>query len=198
MRIGLDLTQWMAVAGLAGLALAMAVPAAGGDEPPRCSLWIDACQGEPLSYQGLLDDLAEVRVIYLGERHTLQRHHDLQAQIVADLTKRGVKLAVGLEQLEAFQQPQADEFNAGKLSVDQLAAAVGWGHRWPNWPQYRAVLEAARAAVVPIVALNARTETVRQVARGGGVDKLSADLRRQLPAVMQLDDPPYAKLLARR
>lgn len=198
MRIGFDMSPWMAVAAVAGVALAMAVAPVRGDQPPRCSLWIDACQGEPLSYQAVLDDLAEVRVIYLGERHTLQRHHDLQAQIVADLAKRGVKLAVGLEQLEAFQQPQADQFNAGQCDVDQLAAAVGWGRRWPNWAQYRAVLEAAQAAGAPIVALNARTETIRQVARGGGVGQLSAELRQQLPAAMQLDDPAYAKLLAQQ
>lgn len=169
--------------------------AGGADEAPRCRLWIDACQGEPTTYPAVLADMAGVRVVYLGERHTLARHHDLQAQLVTDLAAQGTPLIIGLEQLEAFQQPQLDEFNAGKLTFDQLAEATQWAQRWNNYRQYQPVLEAARKADAWVIGLNARSQTIRQVARGGGVAKLDAVTRKELPAEMQLVDPPYEKLL---
>ena len=56
--------------------------ASAGAEPPRSTLWIDAYEGEPTPYGAVLDDLAQARVVYLGERHTLERHHATQAAIV--------------------------------------------------------------------------------------------------------------------
>ncbi|MDY0170407.1 MAG: ChaN family lipoprotein [Thermoguttaceae bacterium] len=177
-----------------------ALPAgAAADEPApevgRCSMWVDSYRGEPVPYEAVVDDLAGVRVVYLGERHRLVRHHEMQARIIADLAARGRRLVVGLEQIEATRQPVVDRFNAGQLDFEQLAEATDWAKRWPNYQQYRPVLEAARKANAPLVALNAPAETIRQVARGGGVEQLDPELRRQLPREMMLDDEPYARLL---
>jgi uncharacterized iron-regulated protein len=164
-------------------------------EPPRTSLWIDLVEGEPVDYRTMLDDLAGVRVVYLGERHTVVRHHAAQAEIVAGLASRKRPLVLGLEQIEAEQQPIVERFNRGELDFEKLADALQWGRRWRGYEQYRPVLEAARRHNVPVLGLNARSETIRQVARGGGVAKLAPELRRQLPAEIQLDDAPYRRLL---
>ena len=87
--------------GLPGFALA-------ADEGGRWSLWIDVYQGEPLAYEDVLDDLTSVRVIYLGECHTVTRHHQMQERILTDLVQRGKPLVLGLEQLESFQQAVVD------------------------------------------------------------------------------------------
>jgi uncharacterized iron-regulated protein len=142
-----------------------------------------------------LEDLAKARVIYLGERHTLQRHHELQARIVADLAKQGVSLVVGLEQIEAVQQPLVDKFNSKEFDFDKLAEAIQWAKRWHNYRQYRPALEAAQKAGAPVLGLNARSEVIRQIARSGGVEKLPPEIRKELPADLQLQDPPYEKLL---
>jgi uncharacterized iron-regulated protein len=164
-------------------------------EPPRTSLWIDLVEGEPVDYRTMLDDLDGVRVVYLGERHTVIRHHAAQAEIVAGLASRKRPLVLGLEQIEAEQQPIVERFNRGGLDFEKLADALQWGRRWRGYEQYRPVLEAARRHNVPVLGLNARSETIRQVARGGGVAKLAPELRRQLPAEIQLDDAPYRRLL---
>ena len=176
-------------------AAACSAQAESRPEAGRLSLWVDPYRGEPVPYQAVVDDLAGVRVVYLGERHRLERHHAMQAQLIADLAARERPLAVGLEQLEAERQPELDRFNAGELDFEQLAEATGWAARWPNYEQYRPVLEAARKAGAPLVALNARAETIRQVARGGGVAQLPPELRGQLPPDMVLDDEPYERLL---
>ncbi len=171
-------------------------PAGQRADAEPASLWIDVCQGEPAPYQDVLDDLATVRIIYLGERHTLQRHHAMQAKLVADLARKGLPLAVALEQMEAAQQSQLDRYNRGEIDFDQLAQLTAWPKRWQNYRQYRPVLEAARRCKAPVVALGAKFETIRQVVWSGGIDRLPAELRKELPASVQVRDPPYEKSLS--
>jgi len=177
------------------LILAGAAAVGAEEKDQRGSLWIDLYRGEPLSYGQVIDDLAGVRVIYLGESHRLQRHHDIQLQIFTDLAKRDVPLVLALEQLESYQQPILDKYNQGKITYEQLVKETKWEQRWGNYKQYRPLVEAARKAGAPILALNARSTTIRQVARGGGVEKLDAKLRKELPAEIDLKDPLYLKLL---
>lgn len=167
-----------------------------GEDAPRPSLWIDMYDGEPADYETMIDDLAESRVVYLGERHTLERHHATQAKIVADLAARKVPLVVALEPLESSQQPAVDRFNRGEIDFKDLAEATGWARRWSNYAQYRPVLEAARQARAPVIGLSPNPEIIRKVARGGGVARLDEMTRKELPANMQLADPVYEKLLA--
>jgi len=186
------------------LALALLPSASRGadDEnkpaPPRLQCWVDLYRGEPLSYQAVVDDLAGVGVVYLGERHGLARHHKIQEQIITDLAARGVPLVLGLEQMEAVYQRHLDRYSRGEIDFDELAEATEWKRRWAEYESYRGALEAARTAKAPILALNARRETIRKVARGGGVDRLDAASRKELPEDLHLDDTTYEQLLRLR
>lgn len=184
----------MAVGAFVVLGLAAALRLQAG-EVERPSLWIDAYQGEPIAYEELLKDLVTAKVIYLGERHTVQRHHDLQVKLIGDLSAKGVALVLGLEQLDTSAQPALDQFNRKEIDLAKLAELTNWAKQWRNYEQYGSALEGARKAGAPVIALNARTELIREVARGGGVDKLPPQARRELPADMQLQDPAYEKLL---
>jgi uncharacterized iron-regulated protein len=164
-------------------------------EPQRATLWLDLYGGEPVPYDEVLADLAEARIVYLGERHTVGRHHDIEARIVEDLGQRNLSLVVALEQMESSRQPALDRFNRRELDFDQLAEATNWAERWPNYRQYRPRLEAARKHGGAVIGLNAASETIRRVARAGGVAKLDPNQRKALPAEMQLHDPLYEKLL---
>ena len=185
---------------LVALAIALTTPSLA-EEPGTTTtggsgIWIDIYRGEPLRYTELLDDLTTADVIFLGEYHILQRHHAIQIKIVGDLAERGVALALGLEQMESFQQAHLDRYNRGEIDFEQLAAATDWANRWSNYRQYRPIVEAAHKAKIPMVALNARTESIRQVVRCGGVDHLPAAVRKDLPAEMSLRDPVYEKVLS--
>ncbi|MCR4412611.1 MAG: ChaN family lipoprotein [Thermoguttaceae bacterium] len=164
-------------------------------EDRRPALWIDLCEGEPIAYDEVVADLAGARVIYLGERHSLARHHEIQAGLVGDLARQGTKLVLGLEPMESVHQPHLDRYARGEITFEQLAETTQWAKRWRGYEGYRAVLEAARKAGAPILGLNARIETIRQIARSGGVDKLDSALRAELPGDMRLSDPPYEKFL---
>ncbi|HUT09425.1 MAG TPA: ChaN family lipoprotein [Thermoguttaceae bacterium] len=177
------------------LILAAAGSAVAEDDDGRPAVWIDLYRGEPLSYAEILEDLASVRVIYLGESHRLQRHHDIQDRIVADLAKRDIPLVLALEQMESFRQPVLDRYNRGEITFDELARATEWPERWENYRQYQPILKAAREAGAPVLALNARSEAVRQIVRSGGIENLAPEVRKELPDDIQTKDPPYEKLL---
>ena len=182
---------------VASLSLVVLLQTACATRPDnRCGFWIDVYNGEPVSYTDLVDDLAGVRVVYLGERHTLERHHDLQERIVRDLAARGVPLVLALEQLEYPSQPALDRYNEGEIDFDELAKETDWAKRWSNYEQYRPVVEAAHAAGAPVLALNARSETIRQVGRKG-LEGLPPETRAELPVEIVVDDPMYRSHLNR-
>ncbi len=168
------------------------------DEPPvideegRCSFWIDLYSGEPVAYRRILADLMDARVVYVGERHTLARHHAWQEKLLRDMSEHGKKLVLGLEQMEVDRQSELDRYWRGEIDFEELAEATDWENRWSNYEQYRGILEAAREHGMPILALNARREIVRQVARKG-LDGLDPDERAELPDEFLLDQPMYRR-----
>lgn len=157
----------------------------------RCQMWIDAVKAEPITFDTLMDDLADVDVIYLGERHTVDRHHAIQAQIIDALGQRGQRLIIAMEQVEALNQPALDRYNNGALTFEQLAEEIDWGKQWNNYADYRPLLDAGRRHGAKVVTLNARSELIRQIGRGG-LAALPAEMRRQLPDEINTDDPTYA------
>ena len=163
--------------------------------PSATGVWINALSGEALTFDELVADLATVDLVLIGERHTIDRHHELQERIVRALAERGRPLALGLEMMESRHQPTLDRYAAGGIDFNGLVRLTDWESAWSNCRDYRGVLEAAREAGAAIVALNAPAETIRAVARGGGVASLPADLRAQLPDELQLDDPAYERWL---
>lgn len=157
---------------------------------PRHGMWVDAYRGEPVTYSDMLGDLAKVDVIYLGERHTLMRHHDIQHRVVSDLIAQGRTVILGLEQLEDYQQPVVDRYNRDEITYEELAEQTDWAARWNNYLDYRHIVEVVHEAGGTITALNARQEIIRQIARKGW-DNLTQEERTQLPKEIDTSDDQY-------
>jgi uncharacterized iron-regulated protein len=162
---------------------------------PDAEFWLDLLAAEEVAEEAVLADLATAGVIYVGEAHTIARHHAVQTQVLMLLATRGVPLVLGLEQLEARDQAVIDRFNRGELDFDGLAREIGWAKKWKNFADYRPLCEAARARGVPLVGLNAPPEVIRAISRGGGLAKLPPEQRTALPVEIVTDDPTYERLL---
>jgi uncharacterized iron-regulated protein len=158
--------------------------------------WVDALRGEPLGFEELLDELQGARVIYLGETHSIPRHHDLQTAILEGLAQRGVRLVLAMEQFEYLAQPALDRFNARVTDLNQLVAETEWDKRWRGHTNYHALLQTARAHQIPVLALNARAETIRAIGRQGlaGITDVQ---RAELPKEIVTTDPLYERLATR-
>lgn len=157
---------------------------------------VDLLMGEPVPVEMMLDDLAAARIVYLGEMHTIARHHKLQADILRQLADRNLSLALGMEMFSHLQQPVLDRWQQGKEPVDHLIRDLG-KERWTNLKDYEEVLLLARELQVPILGLNAPDRLVRKVAREG-LESLSGSEREQIPQDVDQINPLYDRLLRLR
>lgn len=188
------LYQWLlsALTFAAVLTMCSSTTALADSEP----FIIDLYMGEPVPQDVMLDDLSTVRIVYLGEIHTIARHHELQAEILRGLSDRDVKLAVGMEMFSRENQPILDRWQTGNQSVADLIMELGTGH-WTNLQDYEKVLTLARERHAPIVGLNARDTLVRKVARGG-LDGLTESEKREIPEGVEKINPLQDRLLRLR
>jgi uncharacterized iron-regulated protein len=157
---------------------------------------IDLYMGEPVPKEAMLDDLSAVRIVYLGEVHTIARHHELQAEILRGLSERDLKMALGMEMFSRENQPILDRWQTGNLSVADLIMELGKDH-WTNLQDYEKVLTLARERRIPIVGLNARDALVRKVAHVG-LDGLTASEKREVPKGVEKINPLQDRLLRLR
>lgn len=162
--------------------------------PPPTEFWLDLIQAEEVSADDVFSDLGRAGVIYIGEAHTIPRHHAIQLEILQQLFLRKLSLVLCLEQLEARDQTTIDRYERGEIDFETLARDIDWPKKWANYLDYRALCEFARLNRIPIRALNAPATTIRAVSRGGGLARLTPELRAQLPAEIVTADPVYERL----
>jgi uncharacterized iron-regulated protein len=160
------------------------------------ALIVDLLLGEPIPMEMVLDDLAGVRIIYVGELHTIARHHKLQAELLRRLTDRNLKLALGMEMFSFLQQPLLDHWQKNNEPLEHLIRELGTA-RWTNLKDYEEVLLLARELKISIVGLNAPDALVRKVARGG-MEALSGSERELIPSDADRINPLYDRLLRLR
>lgn len=163
--------------------------------PAPSEFWLDLTDGDEVSDDEVLADLATAGVVFVGEAHTVKRHHDLQLDLLQKLFLRKIPLVLCLEQLEARNQPAVDRYNRHEINFATLAREIDWPNQWANYADYQALCEFARSHRILVRALNAPAATIRAVSRGGGLAKLPPDLRAHLPAEIFTDDPVYERLL---
>ena len=133
--------------------------------------------------------LAAHRFILVGERHTVEGHHQGQLEVIRRLTAQGLPVAIGMEMMRSDSQAHLDAWVAGKLSEAQFQAVYEDNWNYP-WPLYRPIFHFARENGIPVVGLNVPREITRQVARKG-FGSLSPDQRGDLPFVTCAVDDAY-------
>ncbi len=178
---------------LVSAAIALPQVSAMSDRKPFI---VDVLAGEPVPMDMMLEDLASVRIVFVGEVHTINRHHDLQAEILRSLSRRGLKLALGMEMFSVKQQEILDRWQRGRRSIAGLVHDLGKGH-WSNLPDYESVLLTARALKIPILGINADDNLVKKAARHG-INGLTAEERRQTPEGFDRINPLNDRLLRLR
>ncbi len=162
--------------------------------PAKASLWVDLRRGEVVRDEELLADLSNVQVIYIGEVHSIARHHLVQQMIVDGLYKSGKSVLLGLEMMDLQTQTMLDHYNRGEISLDRFIELTQWNRRWSNWRDYTALVETVHAHGGTIVALNAPAKLVHKVGRKG-LRGLTPQERAVLPKDMDLKDGTYKQLM---
>lgn len=160
----------------------------------RCpSIMIDMVLGEPVPWDDVLDDLAKSRIIYLGEHHTIARHHRFQLDVIRGLAERGISLAIGMEMFSTGHQTVLNEWFQTDSGIDELVRKLG-PERWNNLTDYAELLNYAKKIKSPIIGLNASDSVVRKVAKDG-LEALSQSEQQTIPNNVRQINPQYEKLL---
>jgi uncharacterized iron-regulated protein len=132
----------------------------------------------------LLDALATKDAVFLGETHVDDTTHQVELYVLEQLlARRQGKVVLSMEMFERDVQPALDDYLAGRCDeATFLAKARPWG----NYPTaYRPLVQAAKAAKIPVVAANFPV-TLRRALAGGdakaAIAKLTPEQRAWMPA----------------
>lgn len=171
-------------------------------EPPRdivaeAALPVHALvNGELLGEAQLWERLRQAPVTCFGELHNRPADHFAQTRALAEEIARasGSPLALGLEMFQRPFQAPLSAYVSGALDEAGLIAATEYETRWGyDFAFYRPLLEAARSAGLPALALNAPRELTRKIGRTG-LESLDESEREQLPE-LELEDAEHREFI---
>lgn len=134
-----------------------------------------------------LQTLLAADVVYLGERHDSVADHAAQLDIIRALHQKRPDIAIAFEMFQRPFQPVLDRYLAEEISEAELVEQTEYLERWGfPWEYYAPIVRFAQENQLPLLALNAPGETVRQVAREGLTSLTEEDLR-YLPPLTEID-----------
>lgn len=143
-----------------------------------------------LEPEAVLQQLAQSKVVYLGETHDSAADHQAQLEIIQALHQRNSRLAIAMEMFQRPFQSVVDRYLAGKITEAQLKQLTEYEKRWGfPWEFYAPILRFAKANQIPVIALNTPAEITRKVARQG-LDSLTIAERRQIPPFSEIRTEP--------
>lgn len=122
-------------------------------------------KGRERSLASVLDELATRDVVLLGETHLDDVTHRFEHAVLEGLAgRRKGKLVLSMEMFERDVQPVLDRYLAAEIDESTfLAEARPWGNYRPD---YRPLVETARALNLPVVAANTPRPVLRKAAQG--------------------------------
>jgi aminopeptidase N len=135
--------------------------------------------------------VSKKKIVYVGEYHDRFAHHNVQLQIVRGLHQKDPKLSVGMEMFQRPFQKTLDEYINGSIDEREFLRKAEYFKRWSfDYNLYKPILDFARAEKIPVVALNLRKEITDKVSKTG-MDSLSDEERKDVPAQMDFSDTEY-------
>ncbi|MCQ4348143.1 ChaN family lipoprotein [Pseudomonas stutzeri] len=136
---------------------------------PELGVIVDLRSGERLTPEQLVERLAPLERLLIGERHDNADHHALQLWLLQALERRRAPGSLLLEMLEPSQQAAVDAVRAqaarGHWPAD-LPAALAWQQGW-DWRQYGALLRHALIRTEPLLAANLERAELMWIYREG-------------------------------
>lgn len=146
------------------------------------TLCYDSAAGQAIAWPALLDKLAGFDVVFLGETHVDDTTHRVELHVLQELlARRKGKVVLSMEMFEHDVQPVLDDYLAGRIDEATFQEKA---RPWANYQTaYRPLVEAAKAAGIPVIAANFPGSLRRQLAMGGkkAIDALTPEQRALMP-----------------
>jgi len=144
-----------------------------------------------ISTEKIINDCADVNVLFFGEEHNDSAGHYLENKIFRELYSRyGNKLALSMEMFETDNQLVLNEYLNGFIDETRLGRDA---RLWSNYKDYRPMVEFAKQNHLNVIAANPPRRYVSMVTRRGmnSLDSLGEESKAFLPPL------PYDTLSGR-
>jgi uncharacterized iron-regulated protein len=152
---------------------------------------ISASTAQPISFDELIDDLAPIQIIYIGEKHTDPAHHEIQVKIIKEIFKTRSKVAIGLEMVDHTYQAILDQWSAGNLNPDRFLEKIHWYANWRfDFKLYQNIFSFIKDNNIKVVGLNIPFHIAPKI-RVGGIETLSDDEKKHLPKVIDTSNKDH-------
>ncbi|MCA8913912.1 MAG: ChaN family lipoprotein [Planctomycetes bacterium] len=119
---------------------------------------------KPASAFELAGQLSAYNVVFVGELHGNPGAHRVELEVLRRMAKDGGPLALATEQFERDTQQVLDDYLAGKISEKEFREK---GHLWPNYADYRPLVEFCKANKIPVIAGNIPRPLANRVYKEG-------------------------------
>ncbi|MBI5642153.1 MAG: ChaN family lipoprotein [Deltaproteobacteria bacterium] len=144
--------------------------------------------------QGLVDEMKQVDIVFIGEIHNEKAHHEIQLSLIRALHQAGEKLAIGIEMFKAEDQDSLDRWVSGEMGEEEFKKVY---HRnWQvSWSQYKGIFMYAKENKIPVIGLNVPRKVIHQVFKNG-FDSLGPSELKELPPGLTCDvDAEYEEFI---
>lgn len=143
------------------------------------------------SLAAVIEKVRDRKIVYVGEFHDHYSHHAVQLEVIKGLHAKNPKIAVGMEMFQRPFQQVLDEYIASSIDEREFLKRSEYFKRWVfDYTLYKPILDYCREQKIPVVALNVRRELTEKVSKGG-VDSLTDEEKKEIPAEMDLTDQEY-------
>ncbi|RKR83047.1 putative iron-regulated protein [Mucilaginibacter gracilis] len=137
--------------------------------------------GKTVTIDDIVADMASANVLFFGEEHNDTTAHYMELTILKTLiAKYPARVALSMEMFETDTQPVVNEYLKGLIREKNFITDA---RAWPNYKDYRPLVELAKASNINLIAANAPARYTNMVTRMGlsGLDKLDATGKSHLP-----------------
>jgi aminopeptidase N len=156
---------------------------------------LDARTGRVVSFEAMIEDLASVPMVYVGESHTNPEHHEIQRRIIEALSDRNRNLMVGMEMLQRPYQEVLDRWTSGGMDEGTFVRESSWFDQWGwGWWTKSAVLRLARERRLRVIGLNVEMAIMAEIGRKG-LAGLRVDYRVRIPADIDVGVKSHEKAI---
>ena len=156
---------------------------------------ISGQSAKPVTFEELLSDLNDQRVIYIGESHADKQHHAIQLQIIQAIYKTHASMAVGMEMFDQSYQPILDQWSDGQLDRKGFQEKTHWSYNWKfDFDLYSDILNFVKENRIRLVGLNIPHHIQQKIARGG-IESIFGDDKKHLPEQIDLSNTAHRAYL---
>ncbi len=149
--------------------------------------------GNAISFEEVLRQIENERVIFVGEIHDDAGSHRVQSEVIRHLHENGKDIVIAIEIIPGSKQGMLDRWVEGNVSRYDFARFFYNTVRVP-YRYYKDIFEYAREKKIPVVGIDSDTKFISDVSKKG-FNIAPDDFLEKIKFSDCSGDPEYARLL---